>query len=69
MQLFDASDGQIVVTAERAGGTWTITASGIADVTAATRMDAITAITEQALAALGGSGYSTLVPHGLSDLP
>lgn len=69
MQLFDSTDGTIVVTAERIDGTWTVKATGIDDVTAANRADAITALIDQALASLSGTGYSTLVPHGLPEMP
>ena len=71
MKLFNGDDGTVIVTATRAdgvGGTWTVSAEGVADVTAADRQAAITAMTEQALAALGGTGYSTTVPHGLAEL-
>ena len=48
---------------------WTIHVDGVDDVTADTRGEAITALTEQVLAVLPGSGYSTLVPQGLAGLP
>lgn len=69
MQLFESNTGNLIVTATRSDDEWTIAAEGVPDVTATSRHAAITAMTEQALAALGGSGYSTLVPHGLSDMP
>ena len=69
MQLFNSSDGLVIVTATRTAGTWTMHADGIADITAADRPAAITAMTEHALAALPGTGYSTTVPHGLPELP
>lgn len=69
MKLFDATTGEPIVTATRTDGTWTITADGIDDVTATDRGAAITAMTEHALAILPGSGYSTLVPRELSELP
>ena len=71
MQLFDSATGAAIVTATRVGGvggTWTVSADGVDDVTAADRQAAITAMIEQALAALGGTGYSTTVPHGLAEL-
>lgn len=69
MKLFDATTGEPIVTATREGSEWTITADGTPDATAPDRPAAITAMTEQALAALPGTGYSTLVPRELSDLP
>ncbi len=69
MQLFNCADGTVIVTASRAAGTWTVHADGVDDVTAPDRQAAITAMTEQALAALGGTGYSTTVPYGLPELP
>ncbi|NOQ58409.1 hypothetical protein HGK73_10150 [Mycolicibacterium fortuitum] len=69
MKLFDATTGEPIVTATREDGTWTVVADGIPDVTATDRGAAITAMTEHALAALPGTGYSTLVPRELSDLP
>lgn len=69
MKLFDAATGDPIVTATRSAGTWTITADGVSDVTAPDRPGAITAMTEQALASLPGSGYSTLVPYGLPEQP
>lgn len=69
MKLFDAATGDPIVTATRSAGTWTVSADGVPDVTAADRPGAITAMTEQALAALGGTGYSTLVPYGLPEQP
>lgn len=68
MQLYDQA-GTLIATATRADGVWTVSADGITDVTADTRQDAIMALTEQALAALGGTGYSTMVPHGLAEQP
>lgn len=69
MQLFDSNNGTAIVTATRTDGTWTVHAEGIDDVTAPDRPAAITALTEQALAALPGTGYSTTVPHGLAEMP
>lgn len=69
MKLFDSATGDPIVTATREGGTWTVTAAGVPDVTATDRAAALTAMTEQALAALPGAGYSTLIPRELSDLP
>jgi hypothetical protein len=71
MILFDSATGAGVVDANRpdAASPWTITAAGVPDITAPDRPTAITAMTEQALASLGGTGYSTLVPVGLTDQP
>lgn len=69
MQLFNCADGVVIVTATRADGVWTVHADGVDDVTAPDRPAAITAMTEQALAALPGTGYSTTVPTDLADLP
>ncbi len=68
MHLLDET-GALIAAAERVDGSWTITAEDVPDVTAASRGEAITALTEQALKALGGTGYSTMVPHGLSAAP
>ena len=69
MMLFDASEGVVLVDCNRADGVWTAVAEGAADVTAENRPDAITAMVEQALAVLPGTGYSCTVPHGLAELP
>lgn len=69
MKLFVSVTGDPIVTASRDAGTWTVTADGVPDVTATDRAGAVTAMTEQALASLGGSGYSTIVPRELSELP
>lgn len=59
-----------VVTATRVSGIWTISATGVADVTADNRSDAVDAMIAHALAALPAqTGYSTLVPHGLKEMP
>lgn len=70
MMLFDANEGVVIVDCNRLdGGPWTIHAEGIDDVTVETRPEAITAMVEQALAVLPGTGYSCTVPHGLAELP
>lgn len=74
MRLFASATGDIIVEATRADGVWTIAAEGVSDVTAETRADALAEMPQQAFAALGpsgpgGKGYSTLIPHGLADLP
>ena len=71
MRTLDNATGGDLVDAVRTGTgqPWTITAPGVADVTAPDRPTAITAMTQQALASLLGSGYSTFVPDGLNILP
>lgn len=71
MVLFNSTDGQVLVTAERpaVGQPWTISATGATDATAADRPAAVTAMCDQALSILPGTGYSTMVPSTLVDLP
>ena len=69
MALFDRQSGNVIVEANRADDVWTVHADGIDDTTAASRSEAVTAMTEHALAALPGTGYSTLVPYGLTEQP
>lgn len=71
MKLFNCADGTIIVTAERTDpeGAWTIKADGAPDATATDRSTAIGAMAEMALAVSPGTGYSTLVPHGLAEQP
>lgn len=68
MHLID-EEATLIAAATRSDDEWTVTADGVEDVTTSTRSEAIIALTEQALASLGGTGYSTLVPRGLSDQP
>ncbi|ASR75884.1 minor tail protein [Mycobacterium phage Aziz] len=68
MKLFDARTGEPLVSATRVDGVWTVEAIGIPNVTAEDRPGALTAMTEQALASLGGTGYSTLIPHELWEM-
>lgn len=68
MGLFDG-DGTQLVTATRTETGWEITADGADPVTATSRAEAVTAMTDTALAILPGDGYSCLVPHGLTDQP
>lgn len=67
MGLFDG-EGTLIVQAARVEGGWQVTAEGV-DVLVENRKSAITGLTEVALQVLPGSGYSTLVPRGLEDLP
>lgn len=69
MTLFDPAAGQVIVTAERSNGTWVVKARGIKNAKADTRAEAITQMINHALTVLPGEGYSTLVPHGLAELP
>ena len=70
MHLLDNANGSTIVTAQRDGGTWVIHADAVeTDATATTRPDAIQGVLDHALAALGGDGYSTMIPHGLTELP
>ncbi|AER47583.1 minor tail protein [Mycobacterium phage DS6A] len=70
MQLVDCRTGALIATATRTGERWMVAADGgIAGGTVGARGEAITALVELALAALGGTGYSTLVPSGLSEVP
>lgn len=70
MMLFDSATGDVIVNADRAAdNTWTVVVAGHPDVAAIGRESAVTAMTEQALAALPGTGYSTLVPNAVWDLP
>ena len=71
MMLFDANEGQVIVDANRPTpeGDWTVVAQGVPDVVVSGRPAAIQAMVDQALAALPGTGYSCIVPHGLMELP
>ena len=71
MMLFDASEGVVIVDANREGldKPWTIVTNGIPDVTAPNRSMAINTMINQALASLPGTGYSCTVPHGLMEMP
>jgi hypothetical protein len=67
MALYD-NTGKTLAWATRRGDGWNVK-SDQGEETAPNRAAAVTAMTEHALAALGGDGYSTLVPHGLTDNP
>lgn len=69
MTLFDPAAGKVHVTASRSTDGWVIQAEGLHDITRGTREETIYAMTEHALALLPGTGYSTLVPTGLAELP
>lgn len=67
MRLFDGT-GNIIVTATRTGNGWDVEATDAPGVSnRATRSEAITAMINKALEVLPGTGYSTLVPHGLTE--
>jgi len=75
MILFDSDSGDVIASAERptAECEWAVRVevdgSKVEPVAAADRGQAITALTEQALKALPGTGYSTRVPRGLMEAP
>ncbi|AXH46866.1 minor tail protein [Mycobacterium phage Aminay] len=71
MLLLDSGTGNVIVEANRTadGQPWTVHTDGVDDATAASRSEAVTAMTEHALAVLPGTGYSTLLANGLLDLP
>lgn len=69
MKVFDCKTAEAVVTATRTPDQiWTVQAAGVDDVTAPDRESAIMAMTQQLTAALPGTGYSTMCPHGILDL-
>jgi hypothetical protein len=67
MRLYDG-DGNALATAERSDNGWTVT-SNDGETTTEDRVSAIAHMTDHALAVLPGDGYSTLVPHGLAEMP
>lgn len=67
LALLNNADGATIATAVEDGGTWTVTADGADPVTADSTMGAVDALTAMALTVLGGAGYSTLVPHGITN--
>lgn len=69
MALFDAKTGDRIAVGTRQSGTWTISADGIDNKTASDRGAAITALLDAAIESLGGTGYSTMIPHGLAEQP
>lgn len=77
MMLFDATGTAVVDCTRNADGSWTATATGVPAVTMpadisggrTSRQGAINAMINQALAASPGTGYSTMVPHGLAEMP
>jgi len=69
MALFDAKTGDRIAVATRLSGTWTISADGIDNKTASDRSAAIAALLDAAIESLGGTGYSTMIPHGLTEQP
>jgi hypothetical protein len=73
MVLADSATCDPIVIAERAmgpdGPIWVVGAADVSNVCVQTRPEAITTMAEMALAVLPGEGYTTLVPHGLAELP
>ena len=68
MMIINTGDGSPRVTAERTDGSWTIHADGQPDVAAATRADAITAMTAVLSACLGAQAQ-VMTPTTLVDQP
>lgn len=77
MTLFDNVSGNGLVIAQRSkpDSPWAISADGQDDVTVSNgpapqpRNPVLQAMVDHALAASPGSGYSTLVPVGLAEMP
>jgi hypothetical protein len=76
MTLVDTGTLDVIVLAERTDGVWTVKADGHADVKVPAtqsvqppRENVIQAMIDLALEVSPNDGYSTLVPHGLPDLP
>lgn len=76
MTLVDTGTLDVIVLAERTDGVWTVRADGHADVKVPAtqsvqlpRENVIQAMIDLALEVSPNDGYSTLVPHGLPDLP
>ncbi|MBY0442023.1 MAG: hypothetical protein K2Q25_07800 [Mycobacteriaceae bacterium] len=69
MELVDQAGTPIVTGTRTGSGSWLIHADGVPDMRTSHRANAINAMIDHALAALGGTGYSTLVPHELAALP
>lgn len=68
MRIYQESDGSEVANATLAAGVWTISdpAAKVPASTADSVQAAVLALTEHATTVLGGTGYSTIVPHGLT---
>lgn len=76
MTLIDTETLDVIVLAERSDEAWTVKASGHEDVKVPAtqslqppRENVIQAMIDLALEISPNDGYSTLVPHGLPDLP
>lgn len=72
MRLYDNDTGDIIVTAAREGpeAPWTISGGEeLADTAAASRREAVRAMTDRAYQIHPGTGLSTLIPTGLEDTP
>lgn len=73
MRLLDCATKKTLVHATATGccgsNTWTVHASGLQDVKATSRADAIGAMIDHALMCSDGGGYSTAVPHELLAQP
>lgn len=73
MHLY-SSDGELIATATRADEGWDVTTASTDVESADNRIAAIALLQDHAFAHLGpssdeGHGYSTLISHGLTDLP
>jgi hypothetical protein len=76
MLLFDNESGNVVVTAERINGAWTVKADGYDDIQVPAtplneqpRFKVIHQMCDLALEIHPHTGCSTTVPHGLWDVP
>lgn len=69
MQLVNNADGNVMVTATRADGAWTITAEGQSDRTATDRPAAIQAMADLAVECCPDSYFTTQLPPGLLEQP
>lgn len=72
MHLCDNATGSTHVVAERVGDKWVVSApdnDSVEAVSVKTRLDAVHAMIDRALAALPGTGYSTAWHPALSEMP
>ena len=69
MQLVSNTDGNVMVTAIRTDGVWTITAEGQADRTATDRPTALQSMADLAVDCCPDTFFTTQLPPGLLELP
>lgn len=72
MILFDAEDGNVIVECDREDDQhpWIVKPeNGDPAASTASRTEAIQEMVNLALSILPGTGYSCIVPHGLSEMP